>query len=46
VLRLAETTARLVQLYDADSDDGKRVRADEKLAAFIELEAAIRAGVR
>jgi hypothetical protein len=34
---------RLVQLYDADSDDGKCfiVRADEKLTAFLELEAAI-----
>jgi hypothetical protein len=31
---------------DAHRDDGKRflVRADEKLTAFVELEAAVRAG--
>jgi hypothetical protein len=31
-------------LFDAHRDDGKRfvVRADEKLIAFVELEAAIR----
>ena len=44
MLRLAETSARLVQLYDVDSNDGKSfiVRADEKLTAFVELESAIR----
>jgi len=33
-------------IADAHRDDGKRfvVRADEKLTAFIELEAAIRSG--
>jgi hypothetical protein len=36
---------KLMQAADAHRDDGKRfvVRADEKLTAFIELEAAIRA---
>ena len=45
MLRLAETSARFVQLYDADSDDGKRfvVDADEKLRAVVELEAATQA---
>jgi hypothetical protein len=36
---------RTIWFVDAHRDDGKRfvVRADEKLAAFLELEAAIRA---
>jgi len=36
---------RTIWIADAHRDDGKRfiVRADEKLAAFVELESAIRA---
>jgi hypothetical protein len=36
---------RTIWIADAHCDDGKRfiVRADEKLTAFLELEAAIRA---
>jgi hypothetical protein len=36
---------RTIWIVDAHRDDGKRlvVRADEKLTAFIELEAAIQA---
>jgi hypothetical protein len=37
-------TGRTIWIADAHHDDGKRfvVHADEKLTAFIELEAAIR----
>jgi hypothetical protein len=37
---------RTIWIVDAHRDDGKRfiVRADEKLTAFLELEAAIRTG--
>jgi hypothetical protein len=39
---------RTIFVADAHRDDGKRfvVRADEKLSAFVELEAAIRDGQR
>ena len=38
--------AQAIWIVDADRGDGKRfiVHADEKLMAFVELEAAIRAG--
>jgi hypothetical protein len=37
---------RTIWIADAHRDDGKRfvVHADEKLTAFVELEAAVRAG--
>jgi hypothetical protein len=40
-----DSTGRTIFVDDAHRDDGKRfvVRADEKLTAFVELEAAIRA---
>jgi hypothetical protein len=40
-----DSNGRTIFIADAHCDDGKRfiVRADERLAAFIELEAAIRA---
>jgi hypothetical protein len=40
-----DSNGRTIWIADAHRDDGKRfiVRADEKLAAFMELEAAIRA---
>jgi hypothetical protein len=39
---------RTIWIVDAHRDDGKRfvVRADEKLTAFLELEAAIRAATK
>jgi len=39
---------RTIWIVDAHRDDGKRfvVRADEKLTAFVELEAAIRAATQ
>jgi hypothetical protein len=39
-----DSEGRTIWIADADRDDGKRfvVRADEKLTAFVELEAAIR----
>jgi hypothetical protein len=39
-----DSEGRTIWIVDAHRDDGKRfiVRADEKLTAFIELEAAIR----
>jgi hypothetical protein len=39
-----DSTGRTIWIADAHRDDGKRfvVRANEKLTAFIELEAAIR----
>jgi len=39
-----DSEGRTIWIADAHRDDGKRfvVRADEKLAAFIELESAIR----
>ena len=38
---------RTIWIVDAHRDDGKRlvVRADEKLAAFVELESAIRRAI-
>ena len=41
-----DSNGRTIWIADAHRGDGKRfvVRADEKLAAFLELEAAIRAG--
>jgi hypothetical protein len=40
-----DSNGRTIFVADAHRDDGKRfvVRADEKLTAFVELEAAIRA---
>jgi hypothetical protein len=40
-----DSNARTIWIADSHRGDGKRfvVRADEKLAAFIELESAIRA---
>jgi hypothetical protein len=40
-----DSRGRTIFVADAHRDDGKRfvVRADEKLTAFVELEAAIRA---
>jgi hypothetical protein len=40
-----DSEGRTIWIADAHRDDGKRfvVRADEKLTAFLELEAAIRA---
>ncbi len=40
-----DSNGRTIWITDANRDDGKRfvVRADEKLAAFVELESAIRA---
>jgi len=39
-----DSNGRTIWIADAHRDDGKRfvVRADEKLAAFIQLESAIR----
>jgi hypothetical protein len=39
-----DSNGRTIWIADAHRDDGKRfvVRADEKLTAFVELEAAIR----
>jgi len=39
-----DSQGRTIWIVDAHRDDGKRfvVRADEKLTAFLELEAAIR----
>jgi len=41
-----DSDRRTIFVADAHRDDGKRfvVRADEKLAAFVELESAIRRG--
>jgi len=41
-----DATGRTIWIADAHRDDGKRfvVRAEEKLTAFLELEAAIRRG--
>jgi hypothetical protein len=41
-----DSKGRTIWIADAHRDDGKRfvVRADEKLTAFLELEAATRAG--
>jgi hypothetical protein len=41
-----DASGRTIWIADAHRDDGKRfvVHADEKLRAFLELEAAIRAG--
>jgi len=38
-----DSEGRTIWIVDAHSDDGKRfiVRSDEKLSAFVELEAAI-----
>jgi hypothetical protein len=43
-----DTLGRTIWIADAHRDDGKRfvVRADEKLTAFLELEAAIRAATQ
>ena len=40
-----DSSGRTIWIADAHRDDGKRfvVHADEKLTAFLELEAAIRA---
>jgi hypothetical protein len=40
-----DSQGRTIWIADAHRDDGKRfiVRADEKLTAFVELEAAVRA---
>jgi hypothetical protein len=40
-----DSNARTIWIADAQGDDGRRfvVHADEKLTAFVELEAAIRA---
>jgi hypothetical protein len=40
-----DSNGRMIWIADAHRDNGKRfvVRADEKLAAFVELESAIRA---
>ena len=42
---MIDSNGRTIWIADAHRDDGKRfvVRADEKLTAFLELEAAIRA---
>ena len=42
-----DSEGRTIWIMDAHRDDGKRfvVRADEKLTAFVELEAAIGNGV-
>ena len=39
-----DSNGRSIWIVDAHRDDGKRfiVRADEKLAAFLELESALR----
>jgi len=41
-----DSEGQTIWMVDAHRDDGKRfvVRADEKLTAFLELEAAIRGG--
>jgi hypothetical protein len=41
-----DSNRRTIWIADAQRDDGKRfvVRADEKLTAFLELEAVIRGG--
>jgi hypothetical protein len=43
-----DSQGRTIWIADAHRDDGKRfvVRADEKLTAFVELEAATRGGQR
>jgi len=43
-----DSSGRTIFSVDAHRDDGKRfvVRADEKLTAFVELEAAIRNGAK
>jgi hypothetical protein len=43
---IPDREGRIIWVADAHRDDGKRfiVRADEKLTAFMELEAAIRTG--
>jgi hypothetical protein len=43
-----DSNGRTIWIADAHRGDGKRfvVRADERLAAFIELESAIRDGQR
>jgi hypothetical protein len=42
-----DSTGRTIWIADAHRDDGKRyvVHAEEKLTAFVELEAAIRGSV-
>ena len=42
-----DSNGRTIWIVDAHRDDGKRfvVRADEKLTAFLELEAAIRRAI-
>jgi len=44
-IRRIDSNGRTIFVADAHRDDGKRfvMRADEKLTAFVELEAAIRA---
>ena len=46
-LSAVDSNGRTVWIVDAHRDDGKRlvVRADEKLAAFVELESAIRRAI-
>ncbi len=41
-----DSNRRTIWIVDAHRDDGKRfvARADEKVTAFVELEAAVRAG--
>jgi hypothetical protein len=43
-----DSNGRTIWIADAHRDDGKRfvVRADEKLTAFLELEAVIRGALR
>ena len=43
-MQFIDNTGRTIFVADAHRDDGKRfvVHADEKLTAFVELEAAVR----
>ena len=47
-IRRSTVNGRTIWIADAHRGDGKRfvVRADEKLTAFVELEAAIRAATQ
>ena len=46
IVSAIDSNGRTIWIVDAHRDDGKRyvVQADEKLTAFLELEAAIRGG--
>jgi hypothetical protein len=41
-----DATGHTIWIADAHRDDGTRVHAEEKLAAFLELEAAVRADTK